>query len=442
MRILILGINFSPELVGIGKYTGEMADWLAQCGHEVRVVTAPPFNPASKVGKGYSAWRYRKEATSLEGHGTGSLTVFRCPLFVPRNPSTVKRIVHLASFALTSLPLMLVQAYWRPSLVLVVEPTAFCIPGAAITARLAGARSWLHIQDFEVDAGFAVGMLKSHLLREFIAVLERKLLLRFDRISTISSKMLDRLGQKGFPGTRSVLFPNWVDTNRIFPTGVPSPLRGELGIPREAVVALYSGTMGRKQGLDILAETAGHLANSKTIQFVFCGDGPYRATLASRTAPLPNVRWLPLQPMDRLNELMNLADIHLLPQCAEIADLVMPSKLTGMLASGRPVVTTAAAGTQLALAVHECGLRVPADDVAAFAGAVARLAGNVALRTQLGQNARKCAELTLDKKKILTLFEQEFCRVISSDLQRTVYLDPEKNISPDASWKSSVDTSS
>ena len=441
MRILIHGINFSPELVGTGKYTGEMADWLAQQGHEVRVVTAPPFNPASKVGKGYSAWRYRKETTSIQG-SAGSLTVFRCPLFVPRNPSTMKRIVHLASFALTSLPVMLVQLYWRPSLVLVVEPTAFCIPGAAITARLAGARSWLHIQDFEVDAGFAVGMLKSQLLRDFIAALERKMLLSFDRISTISSKMLDRLGQKGFPATRSVLFPNWVDTNRIFPTGAPSSLRGELGIPNEAVVALYAGTMGRKQGLDILSDVAAQFADNKTIHFVFCGEGPYRATLADLTAALPNVHWLPLQPVDRLNELMNLADIHLLPQRAEIADLVMPSKLTGILASGRPVVTTAAVGTQLALAVHDCGLRVPADDVSAFAEAVARLAEDATLRSQLGQNARKCAVSSLDKENVLIRVEQEFCRVISPVLQPEICLDPEKKASPDASWKSSVDTSS
>lgn len=426
MRILIHGINFSPELVGIGKYTGEMADWLARRGHEVRVVTAPPFNPASKIGEGYSAWQYRRE--EAQSGSSGRLTTFRCPLFVPRQPSTLKRIWHLASFACTSLPVMLLQVFWRPALLLVVEPTAFCMPAAAITAWLSGARSWLHVQDFEMDAGFAVGMLNSPRLRKLLTALERKLLLGFNRVSTISSKMLDLLNDKGFPATRSVLFPNWVDTNRIFPTGVPSPLRGELGIPPKAVVALYSGTMGRKQGLEILAAVADRLANNN-IQFVFCGEGPFRETLASLSAQLPNVRWLPLQPIDRLNDLMNLADIHLLPQCAEIADLVMPSKLTGILASGRPVITTASAGTQLALAVQDCGLRVPADDAAAFAAAIARLAEDPALRIQLGQNARKCAEMTLDKEKILTLIEKEFCQMVPSDQQPTVYLDPESQIS-------------
>jgi colanic acid biosynthesis glycosyl transferase WcaI len=428
LRILIHGINFSPELVGIGKYTGEMADWLARRGHEVRVVTAPPFNPASKIGEGYSAWRYRREEAPATG-GSGRLTTFRCPLFIPRNPSTVKRISHLASFACTSLPVMLLQVFWRPSLVLVIEPTAFCIPAAAITAWLSGARSWLHVQDFEMDAGFAVGMLKSLRLRDLLTALEKKLLLGFNRVSTISSKMLDRLHDKGFPAKRSILFPNWVDTNRIFPTGVPSPLHDDLGIPPKAVVALYSGTMGRKQGLEILAAVADRLANTSNIQFVFCGEGPFRETLASLSAQLPNVRWLPLQPIDRLNDLMNLADIHLLPQCAEIADLVMPSKLTGILASGRPVVTTASAGTQLALAVQDCGLRVPADDAAAFAAAIARLAEDPALRTQLGKNARKCAEMTLDKEKVLTLIEKEFCQIVPSDQQPTGYLDPESQIS-------------
>jgi colanic acid biosynthesis glycosyl transferase WcaI len=421
VRILIHGINFAPELVGIGKYTGEMADWLAQRGHEVRVITAPPFNPASKVAEGYSAWRYGKEK-SLARAGSGSLTTFRCPLFVPRRPSTMKRILHLLSFALTSLPVMLIQSFWRPSLVLVVEPTVFCIPGAAITARLSRARSWLHIQDFEVDAGFAVGMLKSNFFRDLIAAVERNLLPAFDRISTISSKMLDRLHSKRFPPARTILFPNWVDTDLIFPMRASSPLRDELRISPDAVVALYSGTMGRKQGLEVLAGAARSLIGNQTIQFVFCGTGPGRELLASHTADLPNVHWLPLQPLDRLNDLLNLADVHLLPQCAEAADLMMPSKLTGMLASGRPVIATAEPNTQLAVAVRDCGMLVPPNDGSRLAEAIVQLAEDNALRTRLAKNARKCAEDTLDRHKVLTAFEQDFLRLVAGEHSSSAYL--------------------
>jgi len=321
---------------------------------------------------------------------------------------------------------MLGQVFWRPSLVLVIEPTAFCIPAGLMTARLSHVTSWLHIQDFEVDAGFAVGMLKTRAMRELIVALDRKSTSAFDRVSTISPKMMDRLAEKGFPRARSILFPNWVDTRQIFPTGSSSPLREELGIPRNAVVALYSGTMGRKQGLEILAEAAHLLAHTQSIQFVFCGDGTYREALASRSAQLPNVCWLPLQPIERLNDLMNLADIHLLPQCAGVADLVMPSKLTGILASGRPVVTTAAEGTQLAAAVEDCGVRVPAHDGKAFAKAIEQLAADTALRVRLGHNARRCAELSLDKENILLSIEQEFLRIVGADRSPTVLVDPER----------------
>ena len=413
MRILIYGINFTPELVGNGKYTGEMVEWLARHGHEVRVVTAPPFNPAYKVGQGYSAWRYQRQRFTT-ANGSGSFIALRCPLYVPPNLSAVKRILHLASFAVSSLPVMLLQAFWRPSLVLVVEPTAFCMPGGAITASISGGKSWLHIQDFEVDAGFALGLLKSNTLRNLIVALDRKLMLKFDRVSTISGKMIERLGDKGFPPERSVMFPNWVDTTVIFPAGKASPLREELGIREDAVVALYSGTMGRKQGLEIMAKAADSLSKNKSIQFVFCGEGPFRATLADLSGRLPNVHWLPLQPFDRLNDLMNLADIHLLPQCAEAADLVMPSKLTGMFASGRPVVATADNGTQLAAAVRDCGVVVPPDDATRFSEAIVQLAEDAELRTRLGRNARRCAEMTLDKEKILMAIDQEFSRVAGS----------------------------
>ena len=79
MRLLIYGLNHAPEPTGIGKFTGEMAAWLAARVHQVRVVTAPPYYPAWQVGAGYSGWRWRRER--VEG-----AEVYRCPLYVPARP--------------------------------------------------------------------------------------------------------------------------------------------------------------------------------------------------------------------------------------------------------------------------------------------------------------------------------------------------------------------
>jgi len=115
-------------------------------GHEVRVVTAPPSYPAWVIGPGYSGSAYRTEQWQ-------GATVVRCPLWVPRKPGGLKRLIYLASFALSSLPVMLRHVLWRPQVVWVVEPALFCAPTAWAVARLSGAKVWLHIQDYEVDAG-------------------------------------------------------------------------------------------------------------------------------------------------------------------------------------------------------------------------------------------------------------------------------------------------
>jgi colanic acid biosynthesis glycosyl transferase WcaI len=400
VRILIHGLNFAPELVGVGKYTGEMAEWLADRGHEVRAVTAPPFNPQWKVAPGFSPWRYSREAT-------GRLTVLRCPLWVPRRPSSTKRILHLASFATASFLVMLRQIPWKPEVVLVVEPTLFCLPAALITGRFCGAKTWLHVQDFEADAGFGLGLLNSAGLRLAVGRVEKKFTAAFDRVSTISEKMLARLAQKGVVPSACRLFPNWVDTDAIFPLPKPSPLRAELGISAGQVVALYAGTMARKQGLEVLAETAGRLVARQDLRFVFCGEGPGKLGLASLTGQLANVQWIPLQPFERLNDLLNLADIHLLPQKADAADLVMPSKLTGMLSSGRPVVATSRPDTQLAHTVEGRGIVVEPGNALAFAKAVEQLAEDPGLREKLGTNGRNYALSELEKESVLSRFGQE-----------------------------------
>jgi colanic acid biosynthesis glycosyl transferase WcaI len=140
--------------------------------------------------------------------------------------------------------------------------------------------------------------------------------------------------------------------------------------------------MGGKQGLDILADTARLLVNDERLHFVFCGNGAGRAELEGRCTGLANVRFLDLQPLERLGELLTFADIHLLPQRADAADLVMPSKLTGMLASGRPIVVTAHPGTEVARVVEGCGLVVEPERPEVFADAIAALASDLELRVQ------------------------------------------------------------
>ena len=355
MKILIYGLNYAPELTGTGKYTAEMAALLASRGHEVRVVCAPPYYPDWRVSSGYAGWRYRREQRD-------GVAVWRAPLWVPSQPSGLKRMIHLASFAATSLPVLAWQTFWRPDAVLLIAPTLMCAPATLALARLTRASAWLHIQDYEVDAAFELGLLKGSRAARMARWMESQFLRRFDAVSSITRQMSARATSKGVAPSKVVCLPNWVDVSAIYPLPRASEYRSELNLPDGQKVVLYSGNMGAKQGIETLAEAAASLAYRQDLTFVFCGGGAAKEGLARRCAALPNCIFLPLQPAERLNELLNLADIHVLPQRGDAADLVMPSKLTGMFASGRATIAMARRGTALHEAVHERGVVVGGVD--------------------------------------------------------------------------------
>lgn len=409
MKVLVYGLNHAPEAIGIGKYTHEMCAWLASRGHQVKVITSYPSYPDWKVQAPYNNKRYGRELRD-------GVEIVRCPLYIPSSPTSKGRLAHYASFAMSSSPAAIWHALrMRPDAVVAVAPSLLVAPAAILAARLTGARSWLHIQDFEVEAAFQLGITSGNRLRSGAEFIERTLFARFDRVSTISAKMIDRLVSKRIPRTRTVEFRNWVDTSLIKPQDrLASSFRSDLGLAPDTIVALYSGSMALKQGLGTLVDTARLLEKQRPeIAMVFCGNGATRDDLIRRSAGLRNVRFLDLQPQERLSELLSMADIHLLPQRTEVADLVLPSKLGAILASGRPVVAMAEPGTQLAAEVEGSGLSIPAGDPAALAAALIRLADDRALREQLGANARLASQARWDMQTILSGVEDSLLGLTS-----------------------------
>jgi colanic acid biosynthesis glycosyl transferase WcaI len=143
------------------------------------------------------------------------------------------------------------------------------------------------------------------------------------------------------------------------------------------------------------------LQDRSDIVFVVCGEGPNRAALEALAGGLPNIQLHDLQPAERMGAMLAMADLHLLPQIAGAADLVLPSKLTNMLASARPVVATCEPGTGLYGEVEGCGIVVAPGDSAALAVAVAALAGDSRRRAALGKAALARAKERWSKDAII-----------------------------------------
>lgn len=403
MKILVYSLNFAPELTGVGKYSGELAQWLAAHGHDVTVVTSLPYYPGWQVDKGYRASYLRACPRS----SLPRMAVYRSPLWVPRKPSGVKRVLHLISFALLSLPILVRELARRPDVAFVVIPTLTIAPQAAALGWLFRVHTWLHVHDFEIDAALRLDVLRLKTGSSLLFAAERGLLRGFDRVSTISIGMLERLVKKGVPASRCRLFPNWVDIAAIAPPVGENVIRIELGLGPNDVLVLYAGNMGEKQGLEVVIDAALMLHDAPEIKFLLVGDGSARSLLQARAASIGNLIWWPLQPKERLNELLHAADLHVLPQRAGAADLVMPSKLGPMLASGRLVVGTAEPKTELGYVLDDVGLRVNPGDADALAEAIRRCAKNPQLRRERGDKGRAFAARTLDKEAVLNTFQSE-----------------------------------
>ncbi|WP_084539562.1 WcaI family glycosyltransferase [Azorhizobium doebereinerae] len=372
-RVMLCAMNFAPEPTGAGRYAGELAQGLAARGHEVEVIAAPPHYPGWHVRPPYSAWRYRRERHQ-------GLPVTRCPLLLRNAGAGIGRLLAPLSFALSAAPVMAWRILrFRPRTVICVEPTLLAAPAALLAARLAGARTVLHVQDLEVDAAFAVGHLPAGgRVARLAAWFDRAMLTRFDRVVTISDRMAERLERKGVAAARIAVVRNWVDTTRIHPLPGPSPYRAELGFADGDFVVLYAGQIGPKQALHQILEAAERLAHVPGLHFVIAGEGPAKAALAQRFGHLPQVRFLGLQPEARLNAFLNLADCHVLPQDPSVEDFVLPSKLGGMLASGRPVLAVAQPASELAAFLGGAALLVSPERLADMDAHLVRLAGDPA----------------------------------------------------------------
>jgi colanic acid biosynthesis glycosyl transferase WcaI len=300
--------------------------------------------------------------------------------------------------------MLLAALRWKPDVVFVVAPALVSAPIGLMAARLSGAKCWLHIQDFEVEAAFATGLVKENSLLGSAAVaFENVVHRRFDRVSSISEPMLRKLAAKGLPAERVIEFRNWANLDAVSPLEGESPLREAFGIETPHV-ALYSGSIGNKQGLEIIIEAARRLAHRKDLTFVICGDGPFLPELRGIAEGLNNIRFFPLQPMNRLGDLLGMASVHLLPQIAGVTDLVLPSKLTNMLASGRPVIATTEPDTALARAVQGCGSVVPPGNTDKFVETLEQLIDDPGRLESWGYAARERALDQWDSRRIIERF--------------------------------------
>lgn len=410
MKILVYGINYLPELTGIGKYSGEMCEWLAAKAHQVDVITAMPYYPNWEVQSPYKGKAWHKEEIN-------GVNVYRTPLYVPKKVKGITRILHDFSFMTSSTPFWSKAFFENYDLIFSVYPPLPIGVFPMMYKFLRRKPMLFHVKDLQVDAAKQLNIINNKALLGTLEIIEKFFLKNATLVTTLTKGMRKKIIQKGIDPDHVKLFPDWVDTSLMRP--MPEEklrLKEKYGYQADQKVVLYSGNIGEKQGLDGVIEVATKLKdqNRKDIQFMIVGEGAAKEKLVQTASEmrLDNVRFSTLVPISELPYLLNMADLHLVLQKKGATDLVMPSKLLGILPCGGVPLLAAERGSDVRNLIenHNIGITTEPEDNEALLSSILQFFEDPNLI--LGRNARDYAIHHLSQDAILEDFERLMYQVV------------------------------
>jgi colanic acid biosynthesis glycosyl transferase WcaI len=346
MRVIVWGINYAPEITGIAPHNVALCEFLRRAGVDVEMVTTFAYYPAWRKARSDRLLLFRTDHIN-------DVPVHRCWHFVPQRVSAWKRIVHEATFIVSSTARILLLP--RADVYVVVSPPLVLGLAAWLVSVLKRAPFVFHVQDLQPDAAVGLGMLRAGWFTRVLYWLEAFAYQHAIRVSGISAEILDAFRRKGVPEQKLVLFPNGV----VIPDDTQIPARGGFraknAFAADEFLAVYAGNLGVKQGLNILLDAAERLRGDNGIQIIICGDGAERAALQRviEDRCLTNVSMLPLKFGLDYHELLVDCDLSLITQQSGSGNAFFPSKLLVTLAYASPVVTVADEESALARAVAE-----------------------------------------------------------------------------------------
>jgi colanic acid biosynthesis glycosyl transferase WcaI len=379
MKVCFLNRSYWPDTGATGQLLTELAEDLAlQHGMQVTVITGPPL--ASGSGR-LPRQEVRNGVTVIRAHGT-SLSPRR---FAAR---ALNYVTYFGAALLAALRL--------PRQDVVVALTDPPIIGlAALAARRRGAFVF-YCQDIFPEVATLLTDFRSPAVDRFLERVNRLLVRKADAVVALGDTMATRLVEgKGADRARLRIIHNWADTTAI----APAPQRNTFSEAQQLAgkfVVLHAGNMGQSQNLDTVIDAADLLRDRSDIVFVFIGDGTGRAALehSVATRQLPNVRFFPYQPREQLRWTYATASLFIVSLKPGLAGYIVPSKLYGILAAGRPYVAAVEDDSEVAQITdrYACGVRVTPGDARQLADAVLALETDTPRREAMGARARTVSQ--------------------------------------------------
>jgi colanic acid biosynthesis glycosyl transferase WcaI len=401
VRILILVLQFPPDVNTTGALVEQLANGLTDRGHSVSVITSFPHYEKFRIWDQYRGKLFERSGSILR-------------LWVHANGGKNNMLNRLLSYLSFNVLATIFGLLTREQYDVILCPNGGFFTGiaGAIIGMVKRAPFVYNVQDLYPETPVQAGQLRNPLAIAGLQKLESMMYRAAAHVSVITPSFQTNIVGKGIDDEKVSVIPNFVDSEFIRPLQRHNEFSKRHGLDDKFVVT-HAGNLGYVYDLETLLDAAALIKSWKALDdivFLIVGDGVVRERLIMTAASLEldNVRFLPFQPRASLPLLRASSDVQLALYRTASARFSMPSKVYEIMASGRPVLASAEADSDLARLVVGAGAGVCVSPKAQrqLADAIVRLRSDAALRREMGERGRAAVERTYSRDVVVTQYDE------------------------------------
>ena len=398
ISVLIIGLHFAPEHAGNAPYTSGLAKGLSEIGYDVTVFTGHPHYPEWRVKQGFGQWILRGSYFSAN--------VIRFKHFVPKVPKGISRLWYELTFGAR-----VFFTFWnRHDVVIFVSPAMISSAMAMMRAKITHRRSQkiVWVQDLYYR-GLAETGEGGTVAKMVLTKVEKWLFSAASKVVLIHKRFADRvLEDFSLSGEGTVVIRNWAHVSETS-AGANRPLREAFGWTDDEIVALHTGNMGVKQGLENVINAAKVARdNQSKVRFVLVGDGGERPRLEALAQGIESIQFLPPVSAEIYADLLASADCLLVNELAGVSEMALPSKITSYLGSGRPIVAATSLDgiTADEIRASGAGIVVAAGDPESLVAQIEELFADKSLSNSMGEKGVDYRRRELSEDSAVSKFDE------------------------------------
>lgn len=414
MKYLFLSINYSPEPTGFAPHVAAICEKLVRENNTVNIISGFPFSPNWHRWEGYeNKWVLIQEINGV--------TVRRVTHFIPRRSGRfLDRILMESTFCLSAFFHIIINRLSEYDLIVYVGAQPSIALLSKIFSKLIQVPYVIEINDLASQAATDVGIIKTKFILSLITTFEFWSYNGSSGAVVLCSAFRDALINNGYPNSKIRIIPSPINLENIRPIMADDSFRKKYGLSKDDFIILYAGSMGLKQALINIINTAQILrAIRNDVKWIIVGDGEQNQYLKKKVLEYSLqgiVNILPFQDEKNLSKMFADADVLLLNQLSSLVDAVIPSKLLTYMSAGKPIVAAVNKKSQGAAILNESkgGLIVEPENPQALCNAVIPLKRKDPVLNQMGQLNREYAEQHFDQNKVVEAHMTFFNEIISS----------------------------